>query len=362
MIISNMAKNKFLGLTNRVLLVIVAAMLVLSYVSIVINPAKLWVMSIIGTFFIPLALVNVVLLVWAVFRKSKAFLIPLVALLPSLFFVGRFVRVGNQVNEEETGESIKIMTWNVGRFRMQIGNGVDSVEECVDSVFNFIRQESPDIVCLQEMRVSSASRIKASLNKRLKGYSCEYYMFPDSKGAFGNVIFSRLPVVDRGRMNFEESTNLAIYADYRSGDKVFRVYNCHFESYNISFSGILRGIIDGEDEDIVSETGHKMRNSIRRRPHQVDQVFDNIEECDLASFVCGDFNDTPISYTYYRLLQGRKDTFAKAGTGFSATYTPLWPILRLDYILCPESCEVLSHKTPHTKMSDHYPVIAEIQL
>ena len=139
------------------------------------------------------------------------------------------------------------------------------------------------------------------------------------------------------------------------------MYNCHFESYNISFSGIVRAIFD-RNQEAITATGVKMKRSITRRPKQVDQVFKDIEGCPVDAFVCGDFNDNPMSYTYFRMNRGRKDTFVEAGDGFGATYSLLWPMLRIDYVLCPGSYEVASHSTPRVRYSDHYPVITEIAL
>ena len=120
-------------------------------------------------------------------------------------------------------------------------------------------------------------------------------------------------------------------------------------------------MLDAES-DIIAETGTKMKRSITRRPKQVDQVFSDIENCPVEAFVCGDFNDNPMSYTYYRMMRDRKDAFVEAGEGFGATYARLWPLLRIDYVLCPKSCNVLEHDIPRIELSDHYPVITEIAL
>ena len=88
-----MARNRFFGLTSRVLMVIVAGLLILSYASIVVNPAKIWLISLVGIFFIPLSILNLILLLWALKRRSRSFLIPLLALLPAFFFVGRYVQI-----------------------------------------------------------------------------------------------------------------------------------------------------------------------------------------------------------------------------------------------------------------------------
>jgi endonuclease/exonuclease/phosphatase family metal-dependent hydrolase len=90
-------------------------------------------------------------------------------------------------------------------------------------------------------------------------------------------------------------------------------------------------------------------------------VFAHIEDCPYEAFVCGDFNDNPMSYTYYRMTRGRRDAFVKAGEGFGATYARLWPLLRIDYVLVPDRFETTGFLVPKVDYSDHYPVVAEIK-
>ncbi len=354
-------KNRFFGFTSRVLMLIVAALLALSYLSMAVNPAKVWVLSIFGILFVPLMTLNVFLLVWAIIRRSRSFLIPLFILFPSVFFIGRYV----QFNSDETagaagGDVLKVLSWNVGRFAMH-DDDIAGRRQCVDSVFTFIRNQDADIICLQEFHVSDASRVKAYLAEKMKGYNAEYYLFTEKGGHCGNLTLSRLPVEGKGKIKFEESANLAIYTDYRAGGRSFRVYNCHFESYNVSFTGLIRAVAR-QDSVIVAQTGTKVKRSITRRPKQVDKVFTDIENCPLPAFVCGDFNDNPMSYTYYRMTRDRDDSFVCAGNGFGATYSLLWPMLRIDYVLHPESCRAVSHETVRLAYSDHYPVITEIEI
>lgn len=359
-----MARNRFFGLTSRVLMLIVAGLLVLSYVSIVVNPARLWVISLVGTFFVPLSILNVILLLWALKRRSGSFLIPLLALLPSFFFIGRYVQMDSEEDRvarmSHTGRTLKMMSYNVGRFSLDSEDELTR-KECTDSVLRFIECHNPDIVCIQEFQTDDVAGLKNWLKRNLDGYHAEYYMFPTGKGAFGNVTLSRIPVKGKGVLKFENSANLAIYTDYSHEGRDFRVYNCHFESYNISMSGIVRAAFSN-DSKVFTETGSRMKRSITRRPKQVDYVFSDIEKCPVEAFVCGDFNDNPMSYTYYRMTRGRKDTFVEAGHGFGATFAPLWPVLRIDYILFPERCKAIWHDIPRVGYSDHYPVLTEIEL
>lgn len=361
---SEKKQNRFFGITSRVVMLVVAALLALSYLSVVVNPAKVWLVSLSGIFFVPLMTLNLILLLWAVKRLSKSFVIPLLALIPSFFFIGRYVQLGTdeEVLPAVGGETIKVMTWNVGRFSLRDADaGINDMEQCADSVFDFILSQDADIVCLQEFRVMDKNRTRDYLSRKMKGYTADYYMFPDAGGSFGNVTLSRIPVKDKGKIRFDQSANLAIYTDYAMGGRNFRVYNCHFESYNISATGVLKALIQ-RDSTVITDTGIKMKRSITRRPRQVEQVFSHIEECPVESFVCGDFNDNPMSYTYYRMRRDREDSFIEAGEGFGATYARLWPMLRIDYILYPSRHRAVSNEIPRVGFSDHYPVISEIEL
>ena len=47
-------RNIFFGLTSRFLMLVVAALLIVSYLSFWVNPAKLWLVSLLGLSFLPL--------------------------------------------------------------------------------------------------------------------------------------------------------------------------------------------------------------------------------------------------------------------------------------------------------------------
>lgn len=356
-------KNIFLGLTSRVLMIIMASLLVASSLSFLINPARLWLISLLGLAFIPLLAVNLVLLIMAAIRRSKSFVIPLVAILPCMFFLGRYVQLSSDDELQQMEPDLKVISYNLGRFSLSNKDkGISNRTQCADSVFAYLKKQDADIICLQEFYVGqkNVGALKKYIRRNFPGYKSEYFMFHGRYGSFGNVTLSRIQVLGKGVVKFEESANLAIYTDHKVGERRFRVYNCHFESYNISFTGMIRSLFRS-GTDVFSETGVKMKKSISRRPKQVDKVFSHIEDCPYEAFVCGDFNDNPMSYTYFRMTRGRRDAFVKAGEGFGATYSRLWPFLRIDYVLVPDRFKTTGFNVPRVGYSDHYPVVAEIK-
>lgn len=359
-----MSRNKFIGFSARVLLCCAAGLQLLSCISVFVNPAKAWLLVPLEILFWPLALLNAGLLVWALLRRSRAVVIPLVALIPCFAVAGRFVQFSGRAEgrdgAEGRGGGISIVSYNVGRFRSgaeHYGKG----RGCRDSLFNYLRRSNADIICLQEFYLPySGGTVKELMSREFRGYHVTSWTYAGKRGRFGNVTLSRFRPVNKGHIEFENSGNLALWSDYETGGRRIRVYNCHLESYNMSAAGIAKALSgrDGEFED----AGRKVRGSIRRRAAQVDQVVKDIYASPVESIVCGDFNDTPLSYTYQKMQRGHTDSFRDAGRGIGASFPSGLPQLRLDYVFVPQSMEATAYDCPGVRYSDHRPVIIECHL
>ena len=328
-----------------------AALLVLGYLSVLVNPARAWFFTLFGLLYPLVFPLTLVLFIWALLRRSRMRLTLALALLPSFFILGRYVQFRAPENRPEP--TLKVISYNVGLF----AHGPEGVSRTAlaDSVSRYLRAQKADIICLQEFYLPSGVPKDLWFLTHFPGYHAEYYLYTGKKGRAGNVTLTRKHVKDKGKLVFDRSTNMALWTDVKLDNGVLRLYNCHFESYNISLPALVKGITDDE---VVEETGRKMSRSIRKRPHQVDEVLDHVDKAPVRSLVLGDFNDTPLSYTYFRLLRGRSDSFTQAGRGVGATHRALWPLLRLDYILYPEQLQAVSYQVDHVNYSDHYPIIA----
>lgn len=328
---------------------VMAVLMVLSYCSVVFDPARFWFFTIFGVLYPVFLVLTLGLFAWSLVRRSSMRGVLLLVLLPSLFFAGRYYQP--HWKKAVQGEaSLKVISYNVGLFAHS--ERLQDRTVLADSVSAYLMRQGADVICLQEFYLPSDVNMDRWLQKHFPGYKAEYYVFPGTRGAFGNVTLSRRAVAGKGKINFERSTNLALWTDVKLDSSAFRLYNCHFESYNISLSNLVK------KDGAVEETERKMRRSITERPKQVVEVMRGVDKAPLQSLVLGDFNDGPLSYTYFRLLRGRHDSFAKAGRGFGATYRALWPLLRIDYILYPRGLQAVSYQIPHVDYSDHYPIIA----
>lgn len=357
-------KTPFLfAFSFRVVLVVAAAALALSYISIYVNPSNSSVPLFFGLYFIPIVAVNLLLFFIALFNRSHSAWIPIIALLPSLLYVESIYKIasGNAAPQKE-GIKLRVESYNVGMF--SAGKEHASKDKCRDTVIGHIRDNDPHIVCLQEFFVESKRQADTIMSEYKYRY---HHLFRVRNGKFfGNIILSKFPIVAGGKISFPKSTNLSVYADIDHFGRRVRVYNNHLESYNVSFTGFIKKLNSNpqreEITDEIIEVHEKMKGTFIRRSEQVNKIMQSIEESHLPAIICGDFNDTPMSYTYHRLSKGRKDSFVEAGAGFAGTYIPVWPLLRIDYILFPQDYEGVSHITHRVEFSDHYPVTAEFIL
>jgi len=78
--------------------------------------------------------------------------------------------------------------------------------------------------------------------------------------------------------------------------------------------------------------------------------------------VCGDFNDTPVSYAYRKVRGNLKDAFIESGWGTSNTYNGELPSFRIDYILCDHKFTAQNYHRDRVYYSDHFPIQCQIRV
>jgi endonuclease/exonuclease/phosphatase family metal-dependent hydrolase len=106
---------------------------------------------------------------------------------------------------------------------------------------------------------------------------------------------------------------------------------------------------------------NQLKKGFIKRADQAKSIREHIEQASIPVIVCGDFNDTPVSYTYHVIAKGMHNTFVEKGYGYSSTYSGIFPNIPIDYILVDTSFNVLSYKVIKEKQSDHFPVISNIK-
>ena len=125
------------------------------------------------------------------------------------------------------------------------------------------------------------------------------------------------------------------------------------------FKTLVKGELDGDSMKTESKAlVAKLAESTARRAPQADSVAAFIERHQGTPIIlCGDFNDSPISYVRHTIARQLIDCYADTGNGpgISYHYNGFW--VRIDNMMCS------THFTPYRctvdrsiSASDHYPV------
>ena len=106
----------------------------------------------------------------------------------------------------------------------------------------------------------------------------------------------------------------------------------------------------------------KVKEGYIKRGAQTRMVADHIKKSPYPVILCGDLNDTPVSYSYRKILKTRafKDAFKLKGRGIGATYAGPVPFQRIDYIFVENDYELLEYYTIAKKHSDHFPIVCRV--
>ena len=110
-------------------------------------------------------------------------------------------------------------------------------------------------------------------------------------------------------------------------------------------------------EDVTANIRSRLGRGYRIRAGQVVKVKEALSELDVdGSIICGDFNDTPISYVYAQMRRGMKDAFASTGFGPGITYHEDFFWFRIDNIMHSPNLKSYRAKVDKVPYSDHYPL------
>ncbi len=321
---------------------IFAVLLLLSCLATYISVKTFLPLAFLSLFFPIIFIINIPFIFYWSYRKKRIFLLSSLAVLISYFTFGSFWRIGSSDVFPED-ESLKIMTYNTRGFEF---TGRIKGELIKHKIIDFVNEQDPDIICFQEFSRQAF--------KLLPEYEY-HYITPYRSNKSVQAIFSKYPIVAEGSLEFPETLNNAIYADIEYKGDTIRVYNLHFQSFNVTPSRVK------SVRRMVRAYG-KMKKTFVKQEEQV-QIFDkHRKESPFRTIVCADFNNTPFSNVYGIAKGEMQDTFDEKGTGFGKTFDLKVVPFRIDLILADKSMKVMTHQNFELRLSDHYPVMTSIRL
>ncbi len=308
---------------------------------------------------------------WIV-RGKKLFLLSLILIILGYKSIPNIIQFNVKL-DPETEESFKVLSFNVRVFDLYMWTQ-DKLTR--NQIFDFLDQEEPDILCLQEFyqadTVDAKYEFKTldTLTKFLKAknYHVEYTSHRKKIHHWGIITFSKFPIIKKGRVNFSvNDDNICIYTDLNVKGDTVRVFNAHLASIKLDKRDYktIQGINQNEYSDNFSKEllmVEKIKYGFERRASQADSISKAVGNSPYPIILCGDFNDTPNSFAYATIKSNLKDAFQESGFGLGRTYIGDFPSFRIDYIF--HSDTFLNHQftTHDQKLSDHRPISSVLSI
>jgi endonuclease/exonuclease/phosphatase family metal-dependent hydrolase len=307
---------------------------------------------------------------WLITRKRYA-LISIIAILIGWNQLGRFIRIFPK-NEKPKTESVKVMTYNIQNFFNKNISSTKYIENFKnrEKIIDFIEAQNADIICLQEMFFDRED-IHVYPEKLGNTLGCKHYYYENyfdnqSKKIDAIATFSKYKIIDTGHFTFDNKS-IGIFTDLLIKDDTLRVYNLHlasiqFKKEDYEFVSDIAKNTDQQNFKIkFRKILSKLNEAFIKRSRQVDIITEHLKTCEYPVMICGDFNDTPCSYTYQQIAGPLKDSFIESGKGVAETFAgDDFPSLRIDYILHSESISTASFQRHRINLSDHFPVTTEV--
>ncbi|HRO74732.1 MAG TPA: endonuclease/exonuclease/phosphatase family protein [Crocinitomicaceae bacterium] len=331
------------------------------YLNYWVKPEQLYFLSFLGLGYVFVLIAFLIALVVAFNVSKKYFFYGIGVFLLGVKLHFNFFSVAIP-NDSISDKSLKVVSYNVRLFDLY-SNPDGSVKQ---KMFTYLKEQQADIYCFQEfyqqdpptkfVTLDSLKLILQTPNIQ------EHYSFHlRGRQYFGVCMMTRFPVVAQGDVSFEddthESNNYCIYMDIvpQTGDTI-RVYNIHLQSIKLNNSDISGLEDETKNPPQTNWKGivKKLHLAFERRQYQTEKVISHIQESPYRVIIMGDFNDTPMSYSYLQFRKILKDAFTSNCTGIGATYAGKLPVGRIDYILHSDALNPYDFTIQKEAYSDHY--------
>lgn len=226
---------------------------------------------------------------------------------------------------------LRVVTWNV--------HGASRLPQCFEQLAGL----EPDIVCLQECRLSS---LRAAI--QVSGRFAAYHT---AEGPGYQALLSRFPVelVAMHGPALRRATTWRL--ELLPGIEIFCM-NVHLSPVAIK-AQLVRGW-----------SWQGLREAVNRTARELQQMRGDLLSVGApeAVILAGDFNLPPHYAGLKKATAGLKECFRAGGYGWGKTAPAKVPAVRVDMIFVPEDAHVYYAAAIPTEHSDHYMMLAEVVL
>lgn len=341
---------KFLDLLFGLLSLIPAMMAVIGCFVSRFHPTRYPAIHWLGLLLPLLLLLNFVIMLFWIWRKSIWMVIPLAALLLGIPYISSVfhwpVRTPDPPNNK-----ITVATYNI---RNDDGMNI----HLNGSMFaGFIKDEAIDILCLQEFPGSDDAR--KGLIDLFVPILPYFQIYSHTPGGMSVALFSRYPILDMHPVIFTDVTdNSSMWVDLDLQGERVRVFNNHLQTTNLNQNKVRFSFDVNQTLSQIKTLKQVIEENGSIRTRQADIIRTLLDESPYPLIVCGDFNTSTASYTY-RTIKGKlRDSFRDVGKGYGYSYRYMKRLYRIDFVFySPGAFRATRYFSPELQFSDHKPVV-----
>lgn len=318
-----------------------------------ISPAEHPRLSLLTLAFPVFLLANVMCIpAWCIIKWKRVWL-PIVGILVCWSFVHHYFPL-NLPSTPPKG-ALKVLSFNSKGY----GNPAATDSDGRNAVVEYLLNTEADIICLQE-----------------SGKYDYYVDIFDQKGYYSYVVngqhlYTKLPIIDADTLHLPTRTNGGMTAKLQYGNDTILLINNHFESNHLTpeLKSQYKDALHSTEADTLRKDLRPVVGVLTEaapyRALQTDSIAAIIEQwLPRPVILCGDFNDTPVSYTHRVLTRHLDSAYSESASGVGFTFHERGFPVRIDHILySPASFRSYGTYVDHTmSYSDHYPIITFLAL
>ncbi|MFT5582195.1 MAG: endonuclease/exonuclease/phosphatase family metal-dependent hydrolase [Psychromonas sp.] len=367
-------RYSLIGFILKLLSIITIVSLLFAYLSPFVHPGTLWFIPFFGLIYPIIIGCALILLIFNLIRRSRMTLLLIIVIVcgGKLHF-RQFVFSSKEPTKTEN--NLKLLSYNVRLFDLYNWS-VNGKNENRKNILSYIVEETPDVMCFQEFYDKKRNlnfKTMTALQASFKGiYKHTKYSTRNNGGQkFGIAIVSKFPIVNRGEVNLpsqnnEKSHNYCIYVDIKKGKDTLRIYNVHLQSIKFKKDDYALFNEMGEpipnQSKVIESVIKKLSNAYPERASQAQAIVEDTRYSPYKVVICGDFNDTPLSYTYNQFSSRYVDAFRNSSSGIGTTYIGKIPAGRIDFIFHSNALFSSNFSIQKQEYSDHRAISCTIGL
>ena len=341
-----------------------AIALIASAYAYIIPPGKMIFASYLGLAFPIFLAANIIFILFWAIQRHYSVLISIIALIACWNGLWNYTPMHFKTDEtDETGQNLTLLTYNVHSFNSCLPHTEDSP----NPIISYIQNEKADIICMQEFSFGTVKGLLSleQINAAFSDYPYRHFT-PGSKTPYsesGIACYSKYPFQEITDIKYDSSFNGSCIYKIKINERILTLINNHLESNKFTSNDrelytYMMKHIDNTDlfPEFKNRLISKMGTAFRKRALQADSIASIVKKSNSDIIVCGDFNDTPQSYTYRKIRGDLKDSYVSNGLGPGITYHANGFWFRIDHILYGKGLQSISTHIDKVKFSDHYPI------